>query len=165
MAEIPEMSEDEKQSAIVGMALGAFYGPIWFLEEHCGEDAVEKYRELGAKGQAEMMKAMGLDTPLKVLEFNAKNEKHVLGSDVELEGNDDEATLKMNDCVRLRTALIWARAGGGGKTSTIEQGKHCQMCLQSNYKAVAEALGFDFDVDFTRLGCRITLRKKGKKED
>ncbi len=158
MAEIPEMSEEEKKGVIVGMALGAFYGPIWFLEEHYGEEAVKKYQELGAKGQGEMMKLMGIDTPFKVLEFNAKNEKHVLGSEVELEGDDDEATLKMRKCVRLMNALIWARAGQGS-ASKIDQGTHCRLCLQGNLKAVAEALDFDFNVNFTQFGCEVTYRK------
>jgi hypothetical protein len=157
--DLEEMSEAEKQNYIVGLILGVMYGPVWFLERHYGKDAVKKYHEWGAKEHCQNLRAFGITDPLSVLTFAAKNEKYLLGSDVELEGNKDQAVLRLKECGRLKHALHWARHSDGPE-STINRDEHCQLCLNSIYKSVAHAMNFDFSIKFSDKGCEITVKKK-----
>jgi len=162
MVELNDMSEEEKKNVIIGMYLGSFYSPIWFLKNHYGEEALQKYFEENAKAYAEMMKAFKVDNPLEFLRFYAMNEKNIFKSDVTLKGNEEKAVMEVKDCTKLKHAVQWAKYGKGPENDITKE-KHCLLCLKEIYEPVAEALGFKFESKISPNGCKIIVSKIGEK--
>ena len=152
--EIPSLSEEEKQKLFMEMWLGSMMGPMGFIMRKLGPEALEELNEETAKGCAADMKARGVDDALKFAMNYAVVNKNIFGSDVEVEGDPEKAILDVKRCSNLEAALQFAEKG---MPMTKEQ--HCSGCINGYFKRVAANLGFTLGVEFTDVGCKMTILK------
>jgi hypothetical protein len=152
--EIPTLSEEEKQKLFMEMWFGAMMGPMEFIMRKLGPEALEELNDESAASCAADLKARGVDDPLQFAMSYAVINKNVFGSDVEVTGNPEKATLAMKRCSNLEAALQFAEKG-----VPLTKEQHCSGCINGYFKRVAENLGFAFDVEFTDKGCRMTMSK------
>ncbi len=152
--EIPTLSEEEKQKIFMEMWFGAMMGPMGFIMRKLGPEAMDELNDESAKSCAADLKARGVDDPLQFAMSYAVINKNVFGSDVDVEGSPEKATLAMKRCSNLEAALQFAERG-----MPLTKEQHCSGYINGYFKRVAENLGFAFDVEFTDKGCRMTMSK------
>ena len=152
--EIPTLSEEEKQKLFMDMWFGAMIRPMGFIRRKLGPEAMEELNDESAASCAADLKAQGVDDPLQFAMSYAVINKNVFGSNVEVTGNPEKATLAMKRCSNLEVALQFAEKG-----MPLTKEQHCSGCINGYFKRVAENLGFTFDVEFTDTGCVMTMSK------
>lgn len=150
--EIPTLSEEEKQKLFMEMWFGAMTGPMGFIMRKLGPEAMEELNEEAGKNCAADLKERGIDDPLQFAMSYAVINKNIFGSDVDVTGNPEKATLAMKRCSNLEAALQFAEKG-----MPITREQHCSGCINGYFKLVAENLGFSLDVEFTDNGCIMTI--------
>ncbi len=65
-----------------------------------GPDKLKEYSEMTAQQYADMLRAQGKDNAIGFAMSEAIVRKNLMGSDVEVEGNPDEARLNLNTQMR-----------------------------------------------------------------
>jgi len=152
--EIPTLSGEEKQKLFTEMWLGSMMGSIGFIMQKLGPEALEELNEEVARGCSAEMKGRGVDDALKfAMDYGVVN-KNIFGSDVEVEGNQEEAILDVKRCSNLEVALRFAEKG-----MPITKEQHCSGCINGYFKRVAKNLGFKLDVEFSDNGCKMTISR------
>ncbi len=154
--ELQKMDEKEMATVNAGLFLWKIYMPLWYLQDHYGGYAVEQYLREDAEAQARLLKDAGIGDPMNLFIFNARNFISAYDSDVELRGDDIEATMAVRGCNELAYALQWSKAV---PQKGITRESHCDLCVKSRFRHIAAKFGFRYNIRFTEKGCVMSMRR------
>lgn len=153
---IRELDDDERIAINTGLSLWTTYIPLVYLREHYGEYAVENFFKENAEAQERMFKDIGIKDPMNLFIMNARNMISMFGSDIELRGDDLEATMTVKRCNEMAHALLWSKTA---PNMDITRKSHCGICINSRFKPIAMGFGFKYNVNLTDKGCVMTMKK------
>jgi len=103
-----------------------------------------------------MLRAQGKDNAIGFAMSEAIVRKNLMGSDVEVDGNPNEATLNLKRDGFLMTAINLIKKG----LLPISKEDFQRGCIEGYFKPRAEKLGMELDVEYTDEGYRIKIIKK-----
>jgi chromosome condensin MukBEF MukE localization factor len=153
--EIPTLSEEEKWEMMREIFVLSKQGDIGFIMQ-MGTEKMSEYTEMTAQQYAGMLRAQGKDNAIGFALSEAIVRKNLMGSDVEVEGNPNEATLNLKREGFLMTAINLIKKG----LLPISKEDFQHGCIEGYFKPRAEKLGLKLDVEYTDEGYRIKILKK-----
>ena len=121
-----------------------------------GPEKVREYSEMSAQQYANMLQAQGKDNAIGFALSEAMVRKNLMGSDVEVDGNPNEATLNLKRDGFLTTAINLIKKG----LLPISKEEFQHGCIEGYFKPRAEKLGLELDVEYTDEGYEIKVSKK-----
>ncbi len=102
--EIPTLSEEEKWEMMREIFVLNKQVDIGFIMQ-MGTEKMSEYAEMTSQQYADMLRAQGKDNAIGFAMSEAIVRKNLMGSDVEVEGNPNEATLNLKRDGFLMTAI------------------------------------------------------------
>ncbi len=153
--EIPTLSEEEKWEMMREIFVLSKQGDIGFIMQ-MGPEKMSEYSEMTALQYANMLQAQGKDDAIGFAMSEAIVRKNLMGSDVEVDGNPNEATLNVKRDGFLTTAINLIKKG----LSPVSKEDFQHGCIEGYFKPRAEKLGLELDVEYTEEGYRIKINKK-----
>lgn len=153
--EIPTLSEDEKWEMMRELFVLNKQMDIGFIMQ-MGAEKMSEYSEMTAQRYADMLRAQGKDNAIGFAMSEAIVRKNLMGSDVEVDGNPNEATLNLKRDGFLMTAINLIKKG----LLPISKEDFQRGCIEGYFKPRAEKLGMELDVEYTDEGYRIKIIKK-----
>ncbi len=153
--EIPNLSEEEKWEMMREMFVLNKQIDIGTIMQ-MGPEKIGEYTERTAQQYANMLQAQGKDNAIGFVMSEAVVRKNLMGSDVEVEGNPNEATLNLKRDGFLMTAISLIKKGLLPMTKEEFQ----RGCIEGYFKPRAETLGLELDVEYTDEGYNINISKK-----
>jgi hypothetical protein len=158
--EIPTLSEEEKWEMMMReIFVLNNQAAIGFIMQ-MGPEKMSEYSEMTAQQHADMLRAEGKDNAIGFAMSEAIVRKNLMGSDVEVEGNPNEATLNLKRDGFLMTAIRLIKKG----LLPISKEEFQRGCIEGYFKPRAEKLGLELDVEYTDEGYRIKMIQKVKHE-
>lgn len=156
MIEIPEIEKSERLAINKGLFLWRIYTPIWFMQEHYGEYSTDQFFKEEAKAQEKILINLRIKDPANFFILSARNLMSIYDSDIELRGDDIEATMTVKRCNELEYAMQWSKAV---PELNITRDFHCDVCVQSRFRHIAKRMGFRYNVNLTKKGCVMNMRR------
>jgi chromosome condensin MukBEF MukE localization factor len=153
--EIPTLSEEEKWEMMREIFVLNKQVDIGFIMQ-MGPEKMSEYSEMTSQQYATMLQAQGKDNAIGFALSEAIVRKNLMGSDVEVEGNPNEATLNLKRDGFLMTAMKLREKGQ--MPMSKEEFQH--GCIEGYFKPRAEKLGLELDVEYTDKGYKIKISKK-----
>lgn len=153
--EIPNLPEEEKWEMMREMFVLNKQIDIGTIMQ-MGPEKMGEYTERTAQQYANMLQAQGKDNAIGFAMSEAVVRKNLMGSDVEVEGNPNEATLNLKRDGFLMTAISLIKKGLLPMTKEEFQ----RGCIEGYFKPRAETLGLELDVEYTDEGYNINISKK-----
>ena len=153
--EIPTLSEEEKWEMMRELFVLNKQMDIGFIMQ-MGAEKMSEYSEMTAQRYADMLRAQGKDNAIGFAMSEAIVRKNLMGSDVEVDGNPNEATLNLKRDGFLMTAINLIKKG----LLPISKEDFQRGCIEGYFKPRAEKLGMELDVEYTDEGYRIKISKK-----
>ena len=153
--EIPTLSEEEKWEMMRELFVLNKQMDIGFIMQ-MGAEKMSEYSEMTAQRYADMLRAQGKDNAIGFAMSEAIVRKNLMGSDVEVDGNPNEATLNLKRDGFLMTAINLIKKG----LLPISKEDFQRGCIEGYFKPRAEKLGMELDVEYTNEGYRIKIIKK-----
>ena len=153
--EIPTLSEEEKWEMMRELFVLNKQMDIGFIMQ-MGAEKMSEYSEMTAQRYADMLRAQGKDNAIGFAMSEAIVRKNLMGSDVEVDGNPNEATLNLKRDGFLMTAINLIKKG----LLPISKDDFQRGCIEGYFKPRAEKLGMELDVEYTDEGYRIKIIKK-----
>ena len=153
--EIPTLSEEEKWGMMRELFVLNKQMDIGFIMQ-MGAEKMSEYSEMTAQRYADMLRAQGKDNAIGFAMSEAIVRKNLMGSDVEVDGNPNEATLNLKRDGFLMTAINLIKKG----LLPISKEDFQRGCIEGYFKPRAEKLGMELDVEYTDEGYRIKIIKK-----
>ena len=121
-----------------------------------GPEKVREYSEMSAQQYANMLQAQGKDNAIGFALSEAMVRKNLMGSDVEVDGNPNEAILNLKRDGFLMTAINLRKKG----LFPISKEEFQRGCIEGYFRPRAEKLGLELDVEYVDEGYRIKISKK-----
>ena len=153
--EIPTLSEEEKWAMMREIFVLNKQAAIGFIMQ-MGAEKMTEYSEMTSQQYADMLQAQGKDNAIGFAMREAIVRKNLMGSDVEVEGNPNEATLNLKRDGFLMTAINLIKKG----LLPISKEEFQHGCIEGYFKPRAEKLGLELDVEYTDEGYKIKILKK-----
>ena len=153
--EIPTLSEEEKWEMMREIFVLNKQADIGFIMQ-MGTEKMSEYAEMTSQQYADMLRAEGKDNAIGFAMSEAIVRKNLMGSDVEVEGNPNEATLNLKRDGFLITAINLIKKG----LVPISKEDFQHGCIEGYFKPRAEKLGLELDVEYTDEGYKIKINKK-----
>ena len=153
--EIPTLSEEEKWEMMREIFVLNKQVDIGFIMQ-MGTEKMSEYSEMTSQQYANMLQAQGKDNAIGFAMSEAIVRKNLMGSDIEVEGNPNEATLNLKRDGFLMTAMKLKEKGQ--MPMSKEEFQH--GCIEGYFKPRAEKLGLELDVEYTDNGYKIEISKK-----
>ena len=153
--EIPTLSEEEKWEMMRELFVLNKQVDIGFIMQ-MGAEKMSEYSEMTAQRYADMLRAQGKDNAIGFAMSEAIVRKNLMGSDVEVDGNPNEATLNLKRDGFLMTAINLIKKG----LLPISKEDFQRGCIEGYFKPRAEKLGMELDVEYTDEGYMIKIIKK-----
>ncbi|MEA2052981.1 MAG: hypothetical protein U9O90_09215 [Euryarchaeota archaeon] len=153
--EIPTLSDEEKWEMMREIFVLNKQADIGFIMQ-MGTEKMSEYAEMTSQQYADMLQAQGKDNAIGFAMSEAIVRKNLMGSDVEVEGNPNEATLNLKRDGFLMTAINLIKKG----LLPISKDDFQHGCIEGYFKPRAEKLGLELDVEYTDEGYRIKILKK-----
>ena len=153
--EIPTLSEEEKWEMMREIFVLNKQVDIGFIMQ-MGTEKMSEYSEMTSRQYANMLQAQGKDNAIGFAMSEAIVRKNLMGSDIEVEGNPNEATLNLKRDGFLMTAMKLKEKGQ--MPMSKEEFQH--GCIEGYFKPRAEKLGLELDVKYTDNGYKIKISKK-----
>ena len=153
--EIPTLSEEEKWEMMREIFVLNKQVDIGFIMQ-MGMEKMGEYAEMTSRQYADMLQAQGKDDAIGFAMSEAIVRKNLMGSDVEVEGNPNEATLNLKRDGFLMTAINLIKKG----LLPISKEEFQHGCIEGYFKPRAEKLGLELDVEYTDEGYGIKILKK-----
>jgi len=98
----------------------------------------EEFEALLRQSRIHHFKEIGVKTPLDLVRAIAESEHNLFGSDIEISGDDQKATLKYNSCA------IWNHMQKQGKFTPEQEKAMGEQCI-ANWTAIAKEFGFKLE--------------------
>ena len=153
--EIPTLSEEEKWEMMREIFVLNKQADIGFIMQ-MGTEKMSEYAEMTSQQYADMLRAEGKDNAIGFAMSEAIVRKNLMGSDVEVEGNPNEATLNLKRDGFLITAINLIKKG----LVPISKEDFQHGCIEGYFKPRAEKLGLELNVEYTDEGYGIKMSKK-----
>ena len=153
--EIPTLSEEEKWETMREMFVMNNQAALGFIMQ-MGPEKMSEYSEMTAQQYADMLRAQGKDNAIGFAMSEAIVRKNLMGSDVEVDGNPNEATLNLKRDGFLMTAINLIKKG----LLPISKEDFQRGCIEGYFKPRAEKLGMELDVEYTDEGYMIKITRK-----
>ncbi len=153
--EVPNLPEEEKWEMMREMFVLNKQIDIGTIVQ-MGPEKMGEYTEMAAQQYANMLQAQGKDNAIGFAMSEAVVRKNLMGSDVEVEGNPNEATLNLKRDGFLMTAISLIKKG----LLPITKEEFQRGCIEGYFKPRAETLGLELDVEYTDKGYKIKISKK-----
>ena len=153
--EIPTLSEEEKWAMMREIFVLNKQIDEGFIMQ-MGTEKMSKYAEMTSQQYADMLRAQGKDNAIGFAMSEAIVRKNLMGGDVEVDGNPNEATLNLKRDGFLMTAINLIKKG----LLPISKEDFQHGCIEGYFKPRAEKLGLKLDVEYTDEGYRINILKK-----
>jgi len=153
--EIPTLSEEEKWEMMREIFVLNKQADIGFIMQ-MGTEKMSEYAEMTSQQYADMLQAQGKDDAIGFAMSEAIVRKNLMGSDVEVDGNPNEATLNLKRDGFLMTAINLIKKG----LLPISKEDFQRGCIEGYFKPRAEKLGLELDVEYTDEGYRIKISKR-----
>ncbi|MGB7002005.1 MAG: hypothetical protein WBE22_08355 [Halobacteriota archaeon] len=153
--EIPTLSEEEKWEMMREIFVLSNQADIGFIMQ-MGAEKMSEYAEMTSQQHADMLRAEGKDNAIGFAMSEAIVRKNLMGSDVEVEGNPNEATLNLKRDGSLMTAIRLIKKG----LVPITKEDFQSGCIEGYFRPRAEKLGLKLDVEYTDDGYKIKINKK-----
>ena len=153
--EIPTLSEEEKWEMMREIFVLNKQMDIGFIMQ-MGAEKMSEYSEMTAQQHADMLRAQGKDNAIGFAISEAVVRKNLMGSDVEVEGNPNEATLNLKRDGFVMTAMNLIKRG----LLPMSKEDFQRGCIEGYFKPRAEKLGLELDVEYTDEGYGIKISKK-----
>ena len=155
--EIPTLSEEEKWEMMRELFVLNKQVDIGFIMQ-MGAEKMSEYSEMTAQQHADMLRAQGKDNAIGFAMSEAVVRKNLMGSDVEVDGNPDEATLNLKRDGFLMTAIKLREKG----LLPISKEEFQRGCIEGYFRPRAEKLGLELGVEYTDEGYGIKVSRKVK---
>ena len=153
--EIATLSEEEKWEMMREIFVLNKQADIGFIMQ-MGAEKMTEYAEMTSQQYADMLQAQGKDDAIGFAMSEAIVRKNLMGSDVEVEGNPNEATLNLKRDGFLMTAINLIKKG----FLPISKEDFQHGCIEGYFKPRAEKLGLKLDVKYTDEGYKIKIAKE-----
>nr|CBH37494.1 hypothetical protein BSM_09710 [uncultured archaeon] len=153
--EIPTLSEEEKWEMMREIFVLNKQADIGFIMQ-MGTEKMSEYAEMSSQQYADMLRAQGKDNAIGFAMSEAMVRKNLMGSDVEVDGNPNEATLNLKRDGFVMTAINLIKKG----LLPISKEQFQRGCIEGYFKPRAEKLGLELDVEYTEEGYRIKISKR-----
>ena len=153
--EIPTLSEEEKWEMMREIFVLNKQADIGFIMQ-MGTEKMTEYAEMTSQQYADMLRAQGKDNAIGFAMSEAIVRKNLMGGDVEVDGNPNEATLNLKRDGYLMTAINLIKKG----LLPISKEEFQHGCIEGYFKPRAEKLGLKLDVEYTDEGYWINILKK-----
>ena len=153
--EIPTLSEEEKWEMMREIFVLNKQADIGFIMQ-MGTEKMSEYAEMTSQQYANMLQARGKDNAIGFALSEAIVRKNLMGSDVEVDGNPNEATLNLKRDGFLMTAINLIKKG----LLPISKEDFQHGCIEGYFKPRAEKLGLELDVEYTDEGYMIKIAKE-----
>ena len=153
--EIPTLSEEEKWEMMRELFVLNKQVDIGFIMQ-MGAEKMSEYSEMTAQRYADMLRAQGKDNAIGFAMSEAIVRKNLMGSDVEVDGNPNEATLNLKRDGFLMTAMKLREKG----LLPMSKEEFQRGCIEGYFRPRAEKLGMELDVEYTDEGYMIKIIKK-----
>ncbi|NAT11345.1 hypothetical protein C4E22_07415 [ANME-1 cluster archaeon AG-394-G06] len=153
--EIATLSEEEKWEMMREIFVLNKQADIGFIMQ-MGTEKMSEYAEMTSQQYADMLQAQGKDNAIGFALREAIVRKNLMGSDVEVDGNPNEATLNLKRDGFLTTAINLIKKG----LLPISKEEFQHGCIEGYFKPRAEKLGLELDVEYTDEGYEIKVSKK-----
>ncbi|NAS89021.1 hypothetical protein C4E24_04715 [ANME-1 cluster archaeon AG-394-G21] len=153
--EIATLSEEEKWEMMREIFVLNKQADIGFIMQ-MGTEKMSEYAEMTSQQYADMLQAQGKDNAIGFALREAIVRKNLMGSDVEVDGNPNEATLNLKRDGFLTTAINLIKKG----LSPISKEEFQHGCIEGYFKPRAEKLGLELDVEYTDEGYEIKISKE-----
>ncbi len=117
-----------------------------------GEEAIKEYQAAARGFRVAHLKSLGVKTPLELATAMAETEANVFGSQIEVSGDDQSATLTYNSCA------MWNAMQKVGNLTPEQQekmGSGFQSCMQD----LAKEFGYKANVEMEGQTCAVKLSK------
>lgn len=153
--EIPTLSEEERWGMMREMFVLNNQAALGFIMQ-IGPEKMREYSETSAQQYANMLQAPGKDNAIGFALSEAMVRKNLMGSDVEVDGNPNEAILNLKRDGFLMTAINLRKKG----LLPMSKEDFQRGCIEGYFRPRAEKLGLELDVEYTDEGYRIKISKK-----
>ena len=153
--EIPTLSEEEKWEMMREMFVMNNQAALGFIMQ-MGPEKMSEYSEMTAQQYADMLRAQGKDNAIGFAMSEAIVRKNLMGSDVEVDGNPNEATLNLKRDGFLMTAMKLREKG----LLPMSKEEFQRGCIEGYFRPRAEKLGMKLDVEYTDEGYMIKITRK-----
>ncbi len=153
--EIPTLSEEEKWEMMREMFVMNNQAALGFIMQ-MGPEKMSEYSEMTAQQYADMLRAQGKDNAIGFAMSEAIVRKNLMGSDVEVDGNPNEATLNLKRDGFLMTAMKLREKG----LLPMSKEEFQRGCIEGYFRPRAEKLGMELDVEYTDEGYMIKIARK-----
>ncbi|PXF53978.1 MAG: hypothetical protein C4B56_00830 [Candidatus Methanophagaceae archaeon] len=153
--EIPTLSEEEKWEMMREMFVMNNQAALGFIMQ-MGPEKMREYSEMTAQQYADMLRAQGKDNAIGFAMSEAIVRKNLMGSDVEVDGNPNEATLNLKRDGFLMTAMKLREKG----LLPMSKEEFQRGCIEGYFRPRAEKLGMKLDVEYTDEGYMIKITRK-----
>ena len=153
--EIATLSEEEKWAMMREIFVLNKQADVGFIMQ-MGTEKMSEYAEMTSQQYADMLQAQGKDNAIGFALSEAIVRKNLMGSDVEVDGNPNEATLNLKRDGFLTTAINLIKKG----LLPISKEDFQHGCIEGYFKPRAEKLGLELDVEYTDEGYMIKISKK-----
>ena len=153
--EIPTLSEEEKWETMREMFVMNNQAALGFIMQ-MGPEKMREYSEMTAQQYADMLRAQGKDNAIGFAMSEAIVRKNLMGSDVEVDGNPNEATLNLKRDGFLMTAMKLREKG----LLPMSKEEFQRGCIEGYFRPRAEKLGMELDVEYTDEGYMIKITRK-----
>ena len=153
--EIPTLSEEEKWEMMRELFVLNKQMDIGFIMQ-MGAEKMSEYSEMTAQRYADMLRAQGKDNAIGFAMSEAIVRKNLMGSDVEVDGNPNEATLNLKRDGFLVTAMKLREKG----LLPMSKEEFQRGCIEGYFRPRAEKLGMELDVEYTDEGYIIKITRK-----
>ena len=153
--EIPTLSEEEKWETMREMFVMNNQAALGFIMQ-MGPEKMSEYSEMTAQQYADMLRAQGKDNAIGFAMSEAIVRKNLMGSDVEVDGNPNEATLNLKKDGFLMTAMKLREKG----LLPMSKEEFQRGCIEGYFRPRAEKLGMELDVEYTDEGYMIKITRK-----
>jgi len=153
--EIPTLSEEEKWEMMREMFVMNNQAALGFIMQ-MGPEKMREYSEMTAQQYADMLRAQGKDNAIGFAMSEAIVRKNLMGSDVEVDGNPNEATLNLKRDGFLMTAMKLREKG----LLPMSKEEFQRGCIEGYFRPRAEKLGMELDVEYTDEGYIIKITRK-----
>ena len=144
--------ETKKTQENTANAFAAIYLSAYQALSQAGEKAHEEFNNLMVQHKIAHYKAAGVKTPLDLVRTMAETEHNLFGSEVEISGDENKATIKWNTCG------MWNACKTLGKLTPEQEQKMGENCSATSAK-LAKEFGFKAEPNMTKDTWEMTFSK------
>lgn len=141
------------QEAAAAMTANMCFSAKSVLMKHGDMALLNEYENTVRHGKIEHYKALGVKTPLELVTAMADTETNVFGSQIEISGDDKQATMHYVSCA------MWNAMEKMMGKMTPEQQEKAGASFQNCVMETAKAFNFKGDVKMGDKDCTLTFTK------